>query len=423
VWHGDFRVTKVDMMLVAEDTTLVISNISVDDRDAQESDGATITMQLTVLHGRLELGTTVGLYFISGSDRSSSMTFRGTLAGTNAALQRLSYRGDPDWNGADFLTLHVNDEGNTGGGGALIDRVVIPINVTGVNDPPVWSGPTVSSIPGVASVVILSTDQLLEVQEDTFMRLEGLQVADVDSFNYEMEVTIAVDHGRVTLDGNTTERLTYLNLTTADGEVWGDGKLSRYVKFVGRMQDINNAIKVIQYVPDLIWNSRLQPTDTITCVVSDRGASGSGEPGTASVSMRMKVTPVNDAPVLILPGSRLHESIMTGDGLTRALVSTTQLFVDEDSPLLVPPVSVRDVDMMDPAGAPLPHAVMRITLSAQHGLLSVTYHDTHMSQHPQELNALWQDRSGLLFAQGTGANNSLMTFTGKLDDVNLVRVC
>ena len=47
-----------------------------------------------------------------------------TLAKTNATLANatgLTYRGVPDYNGADTVTVTANDNGNTGTGGALTD--------------------------------------------------------------------------------------------------------------------------------------------------------------------------------------------------------------------------------------------------------------------------------------------------------------
>jgi hypothetical protein len=67
------------------------------------------SLTLTVLHGKLTLASTTGLTFSSGSNDSSSMTVKGSLANLTAALNGLEYAPQTSYTGSDTLTISVGD--------------------------------------------------------------------------------------------------------------------------------------------------------------------------------------------------------------------------------------------------------------------------------------------------------------------------
>ena len=69
------------------------------------------------------------------------MTFQGTIAAINAALDGMSFAPTANYNGAATLTIVTNDLGNTGAGGPLTDTDTVNITVNAVNDAPVNSVP------------------------------------------------------------------------------------------------------------------------------------------------------------------------------------------------------------------------------------------------------------------------------------------
>ena len=124
----------------AQNTPIVFSaansnQISVADPDAG-TNGLQVT--LTAANGTLTLSGTTGLSF-SFSDGNgtgagdgvadTTMTFRGTLANINAALNGLSFTPTVDFSGTASLTITSNDLGNTGSGGPLSDTDVVNIQV------------------------------------------------------------------------------------------------------------------------------------------------------------------------------------------------------------------------------------------------------------------------------------------------------
>ena len=139
-------------------------------------------------HGSAPLGGARHLTLPAGS--GVTLTGNGTgdgadrhLADLNALLSGgVTYQGDPDFYGNDALTMVTDDQGNTGGGGALSDTDVLPILVQPVNDAPVNQLPTTPQV----------------AQEDQPFTIHGLQVSDVDAGN-SPSVTLSVLHGTLEL--------------------------------------------------------------------------------------------------------------------------------------------------------------------------------------------------------------------------------
>jgi hypothetical protein len=86
-------------------------------------------VSLTVQHGKLTLASTAGLTFQVGDGKGDgTMTFRGTIAAINAALDGLTYAPAKGYVGSDSLTITANDLGS-GLGTPLIDTDVVAILV------------------------------------------------------------------------------------------------------------------------------------------------------------------------------------------------------------------------------------------------------------------------------------------------------
>jgi hypothetical protein len=126
-----------------EDTALVFNaangnQISVSDVDA---DTGELTIKLDGTNGALTLNGTTGLSFTSGDGTDDvTMTFTGTVADVNAALDGLSFDPASNYNGPAAITIETDDQGNTGTGGVKADIDTIGITVSSVNDIPTTIG-------------------------------------------------------------------------------------------------------------------------------------------------------------------------------------------------------------------------------------------------------------------------------------------
>src|SRR5206468_2685446 len=107
-----------------EDTSLTFSSgngnrISIADVDAG---GSSVRVTVTATNGTMTLNGITGLSFTAGDGTAdATMTFTGTVANINTALNGMSFAPTADYNGAASVQVTVNDLGNTGSGGSLSD--------------------------------------------------------------------------------------------------------------------------------------------------------------------------------------------------------------------------------------------------------------------------------------------------------------
>ncbi|RQP16956.1 MAG: gliding motility-associated C-terminal domain-containing protein [Parapedobacter sp.] len=105
--------------------------ISVSDVDAG---GGVIRVTLTATNGLLTLSGTAGLHFLTGSGTGDgTVTFDGTLAGINPALNGLAFVPISGYNGPASLQITTDDLGLTGSDGPKTDTDLIDITVNPVD--------------------------------------------------------------------------------------------------------------------------------------------------------------------------------------------------------------------------------------------------------------------------------------------------
>src|SRR6185295_9799939 len=248
-----------------EDGTLTFSAangnaISIADVDAGSS---TVQVTLAATNGVLTLAGTTGLT-VSGNG-TGTVTVTGTLANINTALNGLVFAPTGNFNGSANLTVTTNDQGNTGSGGAQTDIDTVAITVNAINDAPV------NTVPGAQS---MSEDGTL-----TFSSANGnaISIADVDAGSANVQVTLAVASGALTLAG--TSGLT----------VSGNG--SATVTVTGTLANINTALNGLTYAP-----GNFNGSATLTVTTSDLGNTGSGGAKTDVDTVAIAVSSINDAP-------------------------------------------------------------------------------------------------------------------------------
>ncbi|MBN2578729.1 MAG: tandem-95 repeat protein [Pirellulales bacterium] len=248
--------------ITTTDGQFLVSDVDVGEGDVQ--------MTLQADHGVITLGTTNGLAFETGDGTADeTMTFTGSLADVNAAVASLTYRGNLNYNGPDTILVYVNDQGNTGASGPLSVNGTIQIMVNPMNDPPVLTLPGPQTTP-----------------EDTSLAISGIHVEDLDvnetpSPDNTVQATLSVSHGKLALADGTTSS-------------------GRSVTVTGTLAEVNTALSLVVYTPDLNFNG----LDDLIVTANDLGHTGLPGPQSASGSVPITVTAVNDAPELTLPGTR-----------------------------------------------------------------------------------------------------------------------
>jgi cytochrome oxidase Cu insertion factor (SCO1/SenC/PrrC family) len=117
-----------DLGTAFSNTNFAVSGFSVADVDAGDSVPGDIHVTLGATHGNVSVtlnGTTVA----SGTNGSHSVTLDGTVAQVNAALASLVYHSDDGYTGSDTLTMHTDDLGHTGSGGAKTADASVDIGI------------------------------------------------------------------------------------------------------------------------------------------------------------------------------------------------------------------------------------------------------------------------------------------------------
>jgi CSLREA domain-containing protein len=93
-----------------------------------------VRLTLSATHGTLTLGGTAGLTFASGDGTDdAALSFNGTLANVNAALNGMTFKPEQGFTGAASIQLTTDDQGNTGSGGAKADTDTVSVTVSVVS--------------------------------------------------------------------------------------------------------------------------------------------------------------------------------------------------------------------------------------------------------------------------------------------------
>jgi hypothetical protein len=157
----------------AENTNRVFNSangnqISISDVDAGSSP---VRVTLTATNGTLTLGGTTGLTFTAGDGTNdATMTFTGTIANINTALDGLTFRPNTNYAGPASLQITTNDQGNTGDGGPKEDTDTVSITVTPGNNVPV-----ITTSPGITNYTSGDPATIID---------SGATVTDEDSPNF-----------------------------------------------------------------------------------------------------------------------------------------------------------------------------------------------------------------------------------------------
>ncbi|MBD8513689.1 retention module-containing protein [Photobacterium sp. CAU 1568] len=123
---------------VAEEAVLTLSGLSVTDVDFGEA-GSTGVMIATLSADQGTLTVTVpgGSSVIVTDNGTGAVTLEGSLDEINAILAAgVDYQGNADFNGADTVTVTVNDLGNVGTDGPKTATTAVNVTVTPVATPP-----------------------------------------------------------------------------------------------------------------------------------------------------------------------------------------------------------------------------------------------------------------------------------------------
>ncbi|AFM28093.1 polysaccharide deacetylase family protein [Desulfomonile tiedjei] len=294
-------------------TSLIFSTangnvISISDVDAGTD---SISVQLTATNGNLTLAGTSGLSFTAGDGTAdATMTFTGSVASINAALNGMHFTPTSNYSGAASVQIVTNDLGHNPSG-EMSDSDTVNITVVSAGGPPV------------------ADDFTLSVKEDTVVTVSKWTFTDPDGNSAQsIRITDLPDHGTLFLDANANNILDTSEAISLNQVIsWTDAKTTPKVKYVGSQN----------------YNGQ----DSLAYVVIDSSGQ-EGIPSAGDGTGTITVTAVNDAPVNAVPGS---QSINEDTVLTFSAANGNA-------------ISISDVD----AGT----EPVRVTLTATRGKLTLS---------------------------------------------------
>jgi hypothetical protein len=339
-------------------TTLVFSGtfgnqIQIADPDAGTN---TVSMTLTASNGTLSLFNRTGLTFTVGDGlNDATMTFVGTIANINNALNGLSFVPTTGFTGTAALQLSVDDLGNLGTGGAKVTTKSVAITVgstSGVNQAPVNIVPGAQTTPPNTPLVFSASNGNL------------IATSDADAGTNPVRVTLSATNGVITLSSKTG-----LSFSV------GDGVADAAMTFTGTIANINTALNGLVFSP----TTNFQGSASLTIATNDLGNTGTGgakaDIDTVPISVAV-VTTANQAPVNLVPGAQT------------AFVNTPLVFSVSNGNVIA---------TSDPDAGTNP---IRVTLTASQGTVTLS------------------TKTGLTFFVGDGTADAVMTFQGTLTAIN-----
>ncbi|HYI11946.1 MAG TPA: tandem-95 repeat protein, partial [Thermoanaerobaculia bacterium] len=265
-----------------EDTVLTLSTgnankISISDNDAGAN---SVQLQLTATNGALTLSGITGLSFTVGDGTSdATMTFTGTIANINTALDGMTYTPTLNYNGSATITVNTNDQGFTGGG-AQSDNDVLNLTINAVNDAPV------NTVPGLQT--------FNEDVNRTFSTGNSNLISIADADATTAQVTLSVTNGTLSTNG-----IAGLSFTA------GDGVDDTTMTFTGTVVNINARLDGLLFKP----TANYYGSATLTILTSDQGNTGTGGTLTDTDNVSMTISPVNDPPTVTAKTHTTHSAI------------------------------------------------------------------------------------------------------------------
>jgi len=233
----------------------------------------TVSVSLAATLGTLSLSQITGLSFTVGDGvADANMTFTGTVADINAALEAAVFTPTASATGAGSVQITTSDLGLNGAMALTATNTVAisVVSVTGINLPPVITSPATAQ-------VAVGSDLVFSVQAGNV-----ISISDPESnLSSQLQVSLTATHGKLTL-----------SQTTGLSFVLGDGTADAALIFTGSLADINAALAGLKFKANGSFNGPA----VITVDVDDLASVGAL---TASATINVSVNTPNLTPITL----------------------------------------------------------------------------------------------------------------------------
>lgn len=386
-----------------ENDIIPVEGLYVSDVDVPPTDSeALFEISIYASNGTLTLNDRSGLriFLVGDGSHDRLVVFRATLNAINKALEGLVYQGNKGFSGADTIIATVNDLGHSGYGPLcsqsllpeschLASTIRIPLVINMVANP----------------VTVLFPGTLLVAVEDQDLFIEALSVLDCYSLDAQDGVEALQANANSRFSNTSNKAIFEVDIQVNHG-TWalgdasnvifheGTGNADMHMRFSGDVETMNYALKDSRYRGLLNYNSLYAEVDEVHLTVSQL-ARPSGEPycSSSTVVLYIRVEPVNDPPVILVPGqvASPHEGKSDPSSET---ASAPYFQAEQGRPLHLWGLQIVDVDME------AQESYVLIRLSVNHGVL------------------LLRPSEGLQHLEGSGEASRELYVRGSLNVVN-----
>ncbi|MHA6194443.1 DUF4347 domain-containing protein [Pseudomonas wadenswilerensis] len=288
---------------VTEDVAKSMAGITFGDVD---SGTGSVRVIFSVANGNGTFTATASSGVTVTNNGTNSITLEGTVADINTLVSngRLTYLGALNATGVKTMSISINDNGNTGSGGALQVNANISLVIAAVNDAPVNNLPAAQTVFQDGSLVFNSANGNL------------ITITDVDAGGNTVKLTLTSVNGQMTLGS-----IVGLSFST------GDGTNDTSMVFTGTLAAINAALNGLTFTPLAGYNG----TGSITFESDDQGYSGSGGVKTDTDVLAITIAPINPkvTGVVAAPGSDGPHKV--GDTIDIVVQFDNNVIVDQTS--------------------------------------------------------------------------------------------
>ena len=419
-------ILRVNTLQCIENESCPLQDLVARDVDVKESPNGVLLLIFSSSHGTLQVdrsqGDAIGYFFHSGS-KLVSIYIPATEIYTS--LQGLKYMPDVDYYGPDELIITVDDLGNTGYGPLCAKELELqrlPCSLKSNITIPIY----VSPLPD--RIEIITPKDIITGDEDSMIVISGLsfinhQHLSLQSLQYLMQKNsfgnTFDDEGGGEGEGALLVNITHpfrkvfhVRLVTSDGSLKftetplklnfsiGDGNsLSSEIAFNGPLYLINKAVEKLQFLPSIHLNIlNHQQLASISVTITDTIDSSEKitmlpQVVTATSILKVRVLPVDDGPVVHVPGETYYDldtEVTTSSPTTSTTTTTTTnsrggtgvdrvavVLIDEDGEYQLDKVFISDVDIDE-----YKFSLVQVNITAQHGTFSSYNYSTKQYIRP-----------------------------------------
>ncbi|MCE1113821.1 MULTISPECIES: DUF4347 domain-containing protein [Pseudomonas] len=288
---------------VTEDVAKSMAGITFGDVDAGTG---SVRVIFSVANGNGTFSASASSGVTVTNNGTNAITLEGTVADINTLVSngRLTYLGALNATGVKTMSISINDNGNTGSGGALQVNANISLVIAAVNDAPVNNLPAAQTVLQDGSLVFSSANGNL------------ITISDVDAGGNVIKLSLTSVNGQMTLGS-----IVGLSFAT------GDGSNDTAMVFTGTLAAINAALNGLTFTPQAGYNG----TGSITFQSDDQGYSGSGGIKTDVDTLSIIISPINPkvTGVVAAPGSDGAHKV--GDQIDIVVQFDNNVIVDQTS--------------------------------------------------------------------------------------------